>query len=75
MPYFNPFDGLKLLEIPVSQLYFVQQKEVCVIIGPDTSLHSIRYFPWLINILWSIVYRWAMKEAERLRNNEIMLGH
>ena len=48
----------------------MEQEEVYVIIGPDTTLQSVSYFLLLINILWRIVYRWAVKEAETQAEGE-----
>lgn len=63
-----------MLGTSVSQLCFVHQTKHAIV-DPDTTLRSISYFLLLINILWSMAYRWAVKEVERLKNNKIMLGH
>lgn len=59
----------------MSQLCFVEQEEVCVTVGPDTMLPSISCLLLLSNILWRMVYRWAMREKEKSRDIGITLGH
>lgn len=39
---------------------------------PDTTHNPLATL--LINVFWDVVYRWAMKDVERLRNEKIKLG-